>query len=320
MDRVLLINIDSTIPNLALKKIEKYHTDKGDEIIWDMPLMYEQVDKTYVSCIFPENREQCQIFEGKALIGGSGYDLNIKLPPEIEEIKPKINWGFTTRGCIRKCSFCFVPKMEGKVHIVGDIYDIWDGVSKEVFVMDNNILAIPDHFLKICSQLKKEKLKVDFNQGLDHRLLTKELWLELISLKHISEIRFAFDDIAYKNTVIKALELMSANGLTDWKTRWYVYIGEKDTFKTVFERMNILRWYKQGVYVMRDRIVKDNPEFIALASWGNTMGAFKMELQDLFRKSDRMYDYMRYFPKELHIKRDIPEGQKEMDLWNRCLL
>ena len=51
---ILLLNIDSTIPNLALKKIEKYHKDRGDEVIWDMAI--EQVDKTYVSCIFPKNK------------------------------------------------------------------------------------------------------------------------------------------------------------------------------------------------------------------------------------------------------------------------
>jgi hypothetical protein len=33
--KVLLLDIDSKIPNLALKKIEKYHIDKGDEVIWN---------------------------------------------------------------------------------------------------------------------------------------------------------------------------------------------------------------------------------------------------------------------------------------------
>ena len=158
--KVLLVNIDSIIPNLALKKAEKYHLDKGDEVSWDMPLMLDQVDKTYVSCIFPENKDKCLIFEGRALIGGSGYSLDIKLPPEIEEVKPRMNWGFTTRGCIRNCYFCFVPKMEGKVRVIGDIYDVWDGKSKDICLMDNNILVIPKHFKLICSQLRKENLRV----------------------------------------------------------------------------------------------------------------------------------------------------------------
>ena len=294
--KVLLLNIDSTIPNLALKKIEKYHADRGDEIIWDMALALNNVDKAYVSCVFPENRYKCLIFEGKALIGGSGYDMSVKLPPEIEAMKPKINWGFTTRGCIRHCHFCFVPAMEGAIHAVGDIYDIWDGKSSEMFIMDNNILAMPEHFKVICGQLREENLRVDFNQGLDHRLLNEELWHELTTLKHIREIRFAFDDMAYKKTVVRALELMKSDGLKDWQTRWYVYVGEKDTFETVYERLMILQSYKQHAYLMRDKKVHDNPQWIAMATWTSFQGAFKFDLSRLLKENDRFKGYAQFFP------------------------
>jgi hypothetical protein len=293
--KVLLIDIDSKIPNLALKKIEKYHLDKGDTIIWNNELFRNSVDKIYVSCIFPENKYQCREWEGIAEIGGTGYDIHKVLPKEIEEVELKINWGFTTRGCIRKCPFCFVPEKEGKIRIVGDIYDIWDGVSKEIFIMDNNILALPDHFIKIAQQLLKEKLKVDFNQGLDHRLLTPEICEWLLKLRHIHEIRFAYDDIAYKPTVLKAIELLKSAGLRDWGSRWYVYVGEKDNFESVYERMKLLHQNKQGVYVMRDRKIYSEPQYIALSSWGNTMGAFKKNLPELLEKSKRMKSYKKYF-------------------------
>lgn len=295
---ILLINIDSKIPNLALKKIELYHILNGDNIYWDMPLMFNQVDKTYVSCIFPENKNQCDIYKDRALIGGSGYDMYIKLPPEIEVIKPKINWGFTTRGCIRNCYFCFVPKMEGKIHIVGDIYDIWDGKSKEITIMDNNILATPEHFIKIQEQLIKENLIVDFNQGLDHRILTTELWQRLYALRHKHEIRFAYDDIAYTASVKRALNIMENNGLKDWQTRWYVYVGIKDTFDTVFNRLLLLKEHKQHAYLMRDKQVYDNPLFVALAQWCNTAGAFKMDLKRLLSENKKMKHYKQYFPLE----------------------
>ena len=294
--KVLLIDIDSTIPNLALKKVEKYHADRGDEIIWDMALALNSVDKVYVSCVFPENKYKCLIFEGRALIGGSGYDMSVKLPPEIDAVKPRINWGFTTRGCIRHCHFCFVPTMEGNIHKIGDIYDIWDGKSKELFIMDNNILAMPDHFKMICGQLRGEKLRVDFNQGLDHRLLSEDLWHELTTLRHIREIRFAFDDIAYKKTVVRALELMKRGGLKDWQTRWYVYVGKKDTLKTVYERLVLLKSYKQTAYLMRDKEVHDNPQWIAMAAWTSLQGAFKLDLPRLLKESDRFKSYAKYFP------------------------
>lgn len=293
--KILLIDIDSTIPNLALKKIEKFY--EGNEIIWNNPLSKFSADKIYVSCIFPENKPLCKEWEGCAEIGGTGYDLYKKLPPEIDAIKPKINWGFTTRGCIRKCLFCFVPQKEGYISIEGDIYDIWDGKSKEVVVMDNNILALPEHFKNIAMQLTKEKLTVDFNQGLDHRLLTPEICRILLGLRHKHEIRFAFDDIAYKKTVISALGMLKYAGMKDWKSRWYVYVSPQDTFETVMARLLLLKENKQGAYLMRDKKVKDNKMYMALAQWVNTIGAFKMgTIEEVFNKSKKLQRYKKYIP------------------------
>lgn len=206
--KVLIINIDSKVLNLALKKIEKYHKDRGNKVIWDMPIFCNSVDKIYVSCVFSWNKYKAKQYETyDALIGGSGYNLSTKLPKDIQQVKPKINLGFTTRGCIRNCDFCIVPEKEGKIRVVGDIYDIWDGKSKEITLLDNNILALPEHFKKICSQLKEEKLKVDFNQGLDCRLLTEGKVNKLSSIRH-HEYRFAFDNLEVESSVRKAIKLL----------------------------------------------------------------------------------------------------------------
>ncbi len=61
--RVLLIDIDSKIPNLALKKIERYYLNKDAQVIWDMPLFAEWADVIYVSCIFSWNRDKCVEWE-----------------------------------------------------------------------------------------------------------------------------------------------------------------------------------------------------------------------------------------------------------------
>ena len=297
---IAIINIDSVIPNLALKKIEKYYLDRGETVVWDNELMASIADKVYVSCVFTKNRYKCKEWEGKADIGGTGYDIKKVLPPEIEAIKPRINFGFTTRGCIRKCYFCFVPEKEGMIKGEGDIYDIWDGKAKELVIMDNNILALPEHFELIADQLIKEKLRVDFNQGLDHRLLTPSICNKLLKLKHTHEIRFAYDDLAYKPSVIKALKMLKDAGIRKWGSRWYVYIGEKDTFDTVFERMELLRENEQAVYVMRDEKVYGRPEYIALASWGNTVGAFKMPFEEVLKRSDRLRPYAKYFEGKIH--------------------
>lgn len=297
MSKILLIDIDSKIPNLALKKVEKYFKDNGDEVIWNQELFATIADQIFISCVFDWNKNKAREFEiyENVMIGGSGYDLSKTLPIEIEKIKPKINLGFTTRGCIRKCPFCIVPLKEGMIRIEGDIYDLWDRKSRQVMLLDNNILALPEHFKLIASQLRKENLRVDFNQGLDHRLLTDEITKELLSLSHIREIRFAFDDISYKPTVLRALKLLKLHGLKDWGSRWYIYIGEKDTFDTVFERINILRKHKQAVYVMRDKTIYNKPWIMALANYGNTIGLFKKtDFETALNTSDRLKQYRNY--------------------------
>ncbi len=269
--KVLIINIDSKIPNLALKKIEKYYIDKGAEVIWDMPLAINIVDKTYVSCVFTKNKSKCNGWVGKAEVGGSGYSIEKELSPEIDAVLPRINYGFTTRGCIRKCDFCIVPRKEGKIHIVGDLLDLWDGKSKEVTVMDNNILALPEHFMMICKQAREHKIKVDFNQGLDHRLLTPEIVDLLSSISH-PEYRFAFDHPSYLTTVGKAIKLLSDGGIN--RCNWYVLVGFNTTHEEDLMRLNYLREHNQRAYVQRYETHYNEPFYIGLARWVNQPNLF----------------------------------------------
>lgn len=269
---VLIIDIDSKIPNLALKKVEKYHLDRGDRVTWNFPLMIYKADKIYVSCIFTKNKDLCKEYKGIAEIGGTGFDLKKKLPPEIEKVAPKINWGFATRGCIRKCSFCFVPEKEGKIHIdpstPNGIYDIWDGKSKDITLMDNNILAMPDYFKHICGQIRNENLRVDFNQGLDIRLLTNDLIQELKAIKH-KAYHFAWD---------------GKQDLTE-KFKWlyselkrctvYVLVGYDSTFPNDLKKFNILKEIGHNGFCMRYETVAQDRAYTLLARWVNQHHIFQ---------------------------------------------
>ena len=274
--KISLIDIDSKIPNLALKKIEKYHLNKGDKVMWNNELIANISDKVYVSCIFDWNKKKAQQWEGKAEIGGSGYDLYKKLPPEIEAIRPRINLGFTTRGCIRNCPFCIVPRKEGNIKEVGDIYDIWDGQSKKITLLDNNILGMPNHFFKIASQLKKEQLKVDFNQGLDCRLLTDEIAKCLSELSHV-EYRFAFDWDGMDKIIEHTIQLLKKYGIN--RCNWYVLVGFNTTFEQDLHRLNFLRLRKQNAYVQR--YTRDR-KYIPLARWVNQHNMFYSKTYEEF--------------------------------------
>jgi hypothetical protein len=201
---ILLIAVDSIIPNLALMKISAWYKSNGDEVeIQQTGLISSRLlvpDLVYISCIFKKNKETAiaiskQFPHSVVHLGGSGVDLHSELSPEMEHIMPDYagfncdhSMGFATRGCIRHCDFCIVPTKEGKIRKNADIYEFWNNKHKKIVFCDNNILALPDHFNLIADQLMTENLKCDFNQGLDIRLMTDDIAETLSNLSETSSL------------------------------------------------------------------------------------------------------------------------------------
>jgi hypothetical protein len=287
--KILLINIDSKIPNFALHKVGLYHKTQGHKVVWDYPLMASKADKIYVSCVFKKNRAEAAEYENfpNAFIGGSGYSLETVLPEKIEEIKPHINLGFTTRGCNRRCGFCVVPEKEGGVKVVGDLYDLWDTKSKSVIILDNNILQAPNnHFEWICHQAKVARIKIDFNQGLDWRLLTPDVATTLKRTPHLGEWRFAYDHPLMREGVERAVELLKSHGIN--RCTWYVLVGYNTTFEEDLTRLNHLRDMGQTAFVQR---YKMTPELIPLARWANQRHMFRKMTFEQFIKHPAKASY-----------------------------
>lgn len=171
--KVSLVDVDGrNFPNLALMRISAWHKAQGDTVDWYTPL-FSQPDKIYASKVFtftPDNRT----FAAGApnlVRGGTGYDATIKLPDEIERTLPDYTLypdftsavGFLTRGCIRSCSWCVVPRKEGHIRIADDIERISAG-RKNVLLLDNNFLAAsPDFVSEQLAKAKRLKLRIDFN-------------------------------------------------------------------------------------------------------------------------------------------------------------
>jgi hypothetical protein len=284
--RVGLINLDSKLPNIALEKIKMYYGHAE----YIEPIEAHNYDKVYCSSVF--SRTDKSYVSDAWICGGTGFDLTTNLPKEIDEMKPKINYGFTTRGCIRNCAFCVVPKKEGKLRVVGDIYDIWDRKNKDLCLFDNNILGLPSHFFMICEQIKKEKIRVDFNQGLDHRLLTDDICKELKSIRH-KEYHFAFDDIAYEKTVREAIKMLNKNGIK--RSIWYVLIYNTDeSFEDALYRTeSVLKPLNQNAFVQRYNYNGNwDRKHNELASWCNQHGWFHKSKFEEFRKI-RGYNFNR---------------------------
>jgi len=264
--KIGLYNLEPRIKNLALEKLRLYHQRHGDSVIDCSPLEVNNLDLIYASSIFDWTPKQ--YVSPDIVTGGTGFDLKTILPPEVEAIQPHLNFGFTTRGCIRKCPFCVVPKEEGNIRIVSDLTGLWDGKARQVILYDNNILALPEHFGFICSQARQYDLELDFNQGLDHRLLTPEIVDIMKSIRH-HEYRFAFDHPSYITSVESAIRLLQSKGIN--RCSWYVLVGFNTNLKEDLFRLNYLRERNQIAYVQRYKAKgkKLGREYVALARWAN---------------------------------------------------
>lgn len=76
--KILLIDIDSKLPNLALMKLSAHHKNKGDNVSFNNT---DKPDIVYASVIFNKNKHLVDGLRfyypnAEVVIGGSGYNLN----------------------------------------------------------------------------------------------------------------------------------------------------------------------------------------------------------------------------------------------------
>ena len=204
MANVGLIDVDShNFPNLCLMKISAYHKAKGDNVEWWNGLKH--YDIVYKSKVFDDTYstdDDFVIMADEIIRGGTGYDLQNKLPDVIEHQYPdydlygvKKSFGFLTRGCPRHCPFCIVSEKEGNTHTVADLDEFWRG-QNEIMLMDSNITASKD-CERLFNQLIDSKALINFEGGLDIRFLTDKGAYQLNQMK-TSMIHFAWDNYEFK--------------------------------------------------------------------------------------------------------------------------
>jgi hypothetical protein len=131
---------------------------------------------------------------------------------------------FTSRGCIRNCSFCLVPKLEGELIELDD----WE---VKPIICDNNLLATSQaHFDRVIDRLLEKRIsKIDFNQGLDARILTAHHANRFSELPKNTIIRLAWDNIKTEKIYLESFGKLIAAGIKPQQIRTYVLIGYKDT-------------------------------------------------------------------------------------------
>jgi hypothetical protein len=156
---------------------------------------------------------------------------------------------FASRGCIRKCGFCSVPKIEGALKPKATIKDLIDPRHKRIVLFDNDILGAPN-WKEIFDELIQLNLPVDFNQGLDARLITDEV-ADKISKMRMRAIRLAFDYIGIRKFVERAINTLEAHGVKRRRLIFYVLYNYVDDPNDFFSRVKDLLNWGAVVYPMR---------------------------------------------------------------------
>jgi len=135
----LLIDVGSTIPNLALMQLSSWLKSKREHVSLQVvdpetlpPFLGKIVtskglttpDRAWISCVFTWHRATAMglaaRFEAQGSevhVGGTGIDLVTRLPIEAQDFPPDYELydddralGFSVRGCNRKCGFCLTPE------------------------------------------------------------------------------------------------------------------------------------------------------------------------------------------------------------------
>ncbi|MCI9677843.1 MAG: radical SAM protein [Oscillospiraceae bacterium] len=199
--KVGLVAVDghNNFPNLALMRLSAWHKSCGDQVEWWNG--FEHYDRVYQSKVFTFTPDFDSVINADEIItGGTGYKDYGTLPPEVEAMPPdysiypqfKRGIGFLTRGCIRQCPWCLVPHKEGKIRPAADWEEIRRPDSREIVFLDNNVLA-SDFGLEQIDRMGGKPTWVDFNQGLDARLIISETAKLLARLHWIRFIRMSCD-------------------------------------------------------------------------------------------------------------------------------
>ena len=198
----------------------KWTPDDELAFVGDPPLFRPEGENVFISVTFtwdiPEAQRlqrAWQDFYPHVLIGGPALDNpGAGFEPGVFVKNGVV---ITSRGCPKKCSWCFVPKREGKLRELS----IEDGY----IIIDNNFLACSkNHVRSVFQMLRRQKRAAQFKGGLDVTIFDLE-HKHLFNSIRLDEMFFACDT----PEAIKSLERV-ANLIHDFsieKKRCFVMIG-----------------------------------------------------------------------------------------------
>ncbi|MEW6102362.1 MAG: hypothetical protein AB1630_00860 [bacterium] len=284
MSKILLVEPEKSrryhtqYPPLGLLKLAAYHKKRKDKVRFvrgfDNDGFYP--NKIYITSLFTyayepvhqtiryylEKYKKAKITVGgiyATLCGdhlkeafGDRIRIHKGLCEEAEDILPdyslvpewKASIVFSSRGCIRNCPFCSVRVLEPEFRPKKSIRHLVYPGHKKVILWDNNILA-SYYWEDIFQELEESNLEIDFNQGIDARLINLKVISRLKRLK-IPLIRLAYDTQGIREPLKRAIDLLKEAGFNGRQILVYCLYNnpfEKDTPETFLNRLqDLIDW------------------------------------------------------------------------------
>lgn len=226
----------------------------------------------------------------------TGIKPHVGLLRGAENCPPDYSWypglpfsiSFTTRGCPRNCSFCAVKKHEPTFKVKENWPRDIDITKRQIIFWDNNWLWSPNFEKDVKRLIKFRKVgitKIDFNQGLDCRLLDEDK-VKLLSQIQIKPLRLAFDNCSEEGHIQKAIQLAQKHGFKDIRVYvLYNFEDKNDTPKYFYYRINEINKLGALAYPMRFRALDNvNGQYIS-SNWDNKLlRALKLSLMFYYNK------------------------------------
>ena len=256
MKRALLLQIDGKGPNLALMTLSAHLKSKGTKVDFRVAARASEVerdlfdrpyDAVFASAIFERSRPICKRLLDvypRAIIGGSGWNEETKLSDVgVGDVRPDYSLypkfrnsiGFSHRGCRLACSFCKVPRMEGRIRNEVSLVDLWRGepFPRNLLLLDNDFFG-KRNWRQDIEALNAGGFRVCWNQGFNVRLIGEEHAAAIASTTYMDDqftrprLYTAWDNRKDEERLFRNLEALKRHGVNPDHIVVYMLIGYWD--------------------------------------------------------------------------------------------
>lgn len=266
---VLVLHLDGKKPNLAAMRIVAWHRAQRDFVELRQVATAEDLqprlddhdwDRVYGSLIFERTKPLAELARKvypHIELGGTGWDLengvmvrSTPLPPEIEAMAPDYSdyardgvlvdsvdysIGFAQRGCRLECSFCVVPRKEGRPRAASTIEEIWRGPGHQphVMLLDNDFFGNPE-WPDVIATAKRLDLTLSIIQGINARLLSTKQAEAIASVRWYDDgfkrtrIYTAWDDAKDERAFFRGIDRLVSAGISPDSIMVYMLVGHAE--------------------------------------------------------------------------------------------